>query len=178
MTTYIPNLLTKEECEHLVKEFDNEKNKYPNGDDTSDLTGNSLGYSSKNNEFNKYLNKLKPKILEFYPENTDLANVNTYVREYLNNSKLGRHIDRMDIGATLSLCLEFNIKNEWPLCAEIEGEAKCFNLNVGDGLLMTTAYKTPHWRDTMFCDENERVVQLFIHWKETEYVTKKIKTIL
>ena len=177
MTKYIPNLLTKEECEHLVKQFDISKIKNPSAD-WDWLTGNSFGFGSKSIEFNKYMDILKPKILEFYPENTILNNVNTFVREYLNGSFLKPHIDREDIGITLSICLELNIKGTWPLCAKVNDEEKCFNINVGDGLLMTTAYKTPHWRSTLICDKNERVVQLFIHWKETDYLSKKIKTLL
>jgi hypothetical protein len=177
MTKFIPNILTTEQCVNLVKQFDIEKHKYLSAD-AKWLTGNSFGFRSKSIEFNKYMNILKPKMLEFYTEDITLQNVNTYVREYINNSMLGRHIDRTDIGITLSICLELNIKNNWPLCAKIDGEEKCFDLNVGDALLMTTAYKTPHWRDVLVCDENERVVQLFIHWKETEFNSKKTKTIV
>jgi hypothetical protein len=177
MNEFIPNILTKEECKNLVEQFDIEKLNMISAD-AKWLTGNSFGYGSKNLHFNKYMDILKPRMLEYYHEDTTLQNVNTYVREYFNNSFLNKHIDRTDIGITLTICLELNIKNKWPICAEIEGEDKCFDLNVGDALLMTTAYKTPHWRDVLKCKEDERVVQLFIHWKETEYKSKKTKTIL
>ena len=41
----------------------------------------------------------------------DLLNVNTYVREYVNHSKLDKHIDRKEISVTMSICLESTIDN-------------------------------------------------------------------
>jgi hypothetical protein len=78
----------------------------------------------------------------------------------------------------MSICLESTINKEWPLCAEIEGEEYCFNTSVGDGILLFDADKITHWRDYLECSENERVVQFFLHWKPSNYVAKKTKSLL
>jgi hypothetical protein len=175
MTCLIQNILTEEECKYLTIQFDIEKQSKGSHDD--ETYGNSYGFRPSHT-FNLYLDTLKEKILNFFPENTILENVNTYVREYLNNSQLVKHTDRKDIDITISICLEYNIKTDWPLWAEIDGEDVFLNMNVGDGVLLTTAHETTHWRDKLICDENERVVQLFLHWRSQKYTPKKIKTLL
>jgi hypothetical protein len=120
---------------------------------------------------------LKPKVLEFKPTLDVLNNVNTYVREYLNDSILEKHVDREDISVTMSICLETTINKEWPLCVEIDNKEYCFNTNVGDGILLFNADKTVHWRDKLECNENERILQFFLHWMPINYNGKKTKTL-
>jgi len=180
MIHFIPNILSKEECEFLSVQFDIERKYKPSADyvdSKRELPLISYGFGPSHN-FNIYLDKLKIKVLEYNEEIEALNNVNTFVREYVNNSILEKHIDRKDISVTMSICLESTINKEWPLCAEIDGKDYCFNTNVGDGILLFNADKTTHWRDMLSCGENERVIQFFLHWKPINFISKKIKTLI
>lgn len=176
MIHLIKGILTSEECIDLTKQFDVEKKINPSFD-TKDDTGNSYGFRPSSN-FNAYLNKLKPRILEINSKIEGLSNVNTYVREYGNNSHLEKHVDRTDISVTISICLESTINREWPLCARINSQEYCYNTNTGDGIVLFNADKIIHWRDMLICNENERVLQFFLHWTPVDYVDKKTKTLL
>jgi hypothetical protein len=176
MIHLIKGILTKEECNNLTKQFDIDKKISANADKT-EYTPNAIGFIPSY-IFNTYLDKFKSKVLEIKPHINSLDNVNTYVREYLNKSCLIKHLDRTDISVTMSICLESTINKEWPLCAEIEGKDYCFNTEVGDAILLFDADKTPHWRNILICNNNERVVQFFLHWIPVNYTTKKTKSLL
>jgi hypothetical protein len=177
MIHFIPNILTKDECEYLTNQFDFER-KYQISAD-NEYTGTNISYGfAPSFAFNTYLNKLKSKVLEYNNNFDDLFNVNTFVREYMNTSMLKKHLDRKDISVTMSLCLESTINKEWPLCAEIGNKEYCFNTNIGDGILLFDADKITHWREPLICLEKERVVQFFLHWKPSDYVAKKTKSLL
>ena len=177
MVFFIPNILSKDECNYLSKQFDIERKYTPSADTEYAQTNISYGFRPSF-IFYTYLDKLKPKILSYNPEVEDLLNVNTFVREYINTSTLDKHIDRKDIGITMSICLENTINKDWPLCVEIEGKDYCFNTNIGDAILLFGADKYPHWRNQLQCNENERVIQLFLHWKSVNHISKKIKSLL
>ena len=119
------------------------------------------------------MEKLKPKVLEFNNGIEHLDNVNTYVREYFNGAFLTKHIDRTDISVTMSICLESTINKEWPLFVEIDGKEYSHHTNVGDGIILFGADKNVHWRNSLFCNENERVLQFFLHW-----TPNKIKSLI
>ena len=176
MVYFIPNILSKGECEFLSKQFDIEKVNNLSRDIKVD-TNESFGFRPSYH-FNKYMEILKPKILKFEPEIDTLNNVNTYVREYYNNAFLVKHIDRKDISVTMSICLESIIDKEWPLFVEINGKEYSFNTNVGDGILLFGADKNIHWRNILTCKENERVLQFFLHWMPVKYINKKTKTLI
>lgn len=177
MIHFIPDILTKDECKYLAKQFDLER-KYQNSTD-SEYAGTNVSYGfSPSFAFNSYLDKLKSKVLEHNTNLEGLVNVNTFVREYVNSSTLKKHRDRNDISITMSICLESTINKEWPLCAEIDGKQYCFNTNVGDAVLLFESNKIVHWRDPLSCTENERVIQFFLHWVPVDYVVKKTKTII
>ena len=176
MVYFIPNILSNEECEFLSKRFDIEKENIFSTDIKAD-TNESFGFRPSYN-FNKYLEILKPKILEFEPEIYTLTNVNTYVREYYNEAFLVKHIDRKDISVTMSICLESTIDKEWPFFVEIDGKEYSFNTNVGDGILLFGADKNIHWRNTLICKENETVLQFFLHWMPVKYINKKTKSLI
>ena len=176
MIHLIKGILTKEECNNLTKQFDIEKKINASYDKIKD-TGNAYGFQPSY-IFNTYLDKLKSKILEINSNIDDLTNVNTYVREYKNNDYLKKHIDRTDISVTMSICLESTINKEWPLCAEINNQEYCFNIDTEDGIILFDADKIPHWRDTLICNENERVIQFFLHWQPIKYESKKLKTLI
>lgn len=176
MIHLIKGILTKEECELLTHQFDIDKQTNPSWDNINRV-GNAYGFEPSY-IFNQYLDKLKSKILEINPNIDDLSNVNTFVREYKNNSYLEKHIDRTDISVTISICLESTINNVWPLCANFNNKKYSLNIEQGDGVLLFDADRIPHWRDLLVCNENERVLQFFLHWMPVNYTTKKIKTLL
>jgi hypothetical protein len=174
MIHLIKGILTKEECEFLTYQFDIDKKIKPSIDMVKD-TGNSYGFEPSH-IFNQYLDKLKSKILEINSNIDDLTNVNTFVREYKNNDFLRKHIDRMDISTTISICLESNINKDWPLFVKINNQEYSVNMDIGDGVILFDADKIVHWRNTLICNENERVIQFFLHWIPN--YNKKIKTLL
>jgi hypothetical protein len=176
MVYFISNIISNEECESLTKQFDIEK-KRNSSFDKKTVTNGSYGFEPSN-MFNIYMNKLKSKVLDFLPEVSTLENVNTYVREYVNGTNLIKHVDRKDISVTMSICLNSTINKEWPIWVEIDGQERSFNTNVGDAFILTDADKTFHWRDTLICNDNERVLQFFLHWIPVEYNNKQNKTLL
>ena len=178
MIHFLPNLLTKEECNFLSNKFDMERVYTLSTDDSEySKTNNSYGFEPSN-YFNVYLEKLKPKILEFSENIKELYNVNTYIREYKNGEYLKKHIDRKDISITMSICLESTINKEWPLFAEIDEIEHSFNTNIGDGILIFDADKHIHWRETLDCEETSRVVQFFLHWSTKNDFIKTKKTLI
>jgi hypothetical protein len=120
MVYFIPNILSKEECEFLSKQFDIEKI-INFSSDKKENTNESYGFRPSYN-FDKYMETLKSKVLGFNNEITHIDSVNTYVREYHNSAFLTKHIDRTDISVTMSICLESTINKEWPLFVEIDGK--------------------------------------------------------
>jgi hypothetical protein len=175
MIYLIPNILSEEECKFLVTQFDLEKSNTKSVDIIA-ITPNTFGFRPSD-EFNIYLDKLKPKVLETL-NTIDLIDTNTYVREYKNKSFLAKHKDRTDINITMSICLESTINKKWPLWAEIDNKNVNFNTNVGDCIILTDSDKIIHWRDELICNENERVLQFFLHWKKTNYSKKQNKTLI
>jgi hypothetical protein len=175
MIHFFKNILSKEECEFLHNQFLIEKKININVDnDYEGLGTNTYGFRPSN-IFNEYMDKLKPMITSCLLDNdNNIENVNTFIREYKTGSFLSKHVDRDDIGITLSICLYSNIDKEWPLCAEIDGKDFCKNTEIGDGLLLLTGNKTVHWRDFLECNEDEYVLQFFVHWK----LKKNKKTII
>jgi len=177
MVYLISNILTKDECKYLTEQFDIERTYNESVD--YEYAGTNISYGfSPSFVFNTYLDKLKSKVLKYNPNIDDLLNVNTYVREYVNDSKLDKHIDRKDISVTISICLESTIIKDWPLFAEIDGKEYSYHTNVGDGILLFDADRHTHWRDTLFCNQNERVLQFFLHWKPVDYIIKKTKSLI
>jgi hypothetical protein len=77
----------------------------------------------------------------------------------------------------MSVCLESTINKEWPLWAKIDGKDINFNTNVGDCIILVDSDKIMHWRDELICNENERALQFFLHWKKTDHF-KKQKTLI
>jgi len=176
MIHLIKGILTKEECNILKNQFDIDKQINPSLD-KSKVTGNTYGYEPSY-IFNEYLDKLKSSVLKLNYKIDDLRNVNSYIREYKNNDFLKKHRDRDDISVTMSICVESTINKVWPLNAEIDDIEYSFNTNVGDAIVLFDADKIHHWRDTLICNENERVIQFFLHWTPIIQITKKIKTII
>jgi hypothetical protein len=174
MIHFLNNIISPEDCEMLVSEFRKQEKTKLNADISHPLINDKTTFGFKGyGEFDKLLNSLKPIITEING-NKKIKNVNSFVREYKNGSVLKKHIDRQDIGITLSICLFSNIKKEWPLCAEYNDVEISHNTNIGDGLLIIDSDKIIHWRDELVCNDNESVIQLFLHWKEMSIDKKSL----
>lgn len=174
MIHFLNNLISPKDCEILVSEFRKQEKTKSNADISHSLINDKTTYGFKGyGEFDKLLNSLKPMITELN-DNKKIKNVNSFVREYKNGSVLKKHTDRPDIGITLSICIFSNIKNEWPLSAEYNDVEVSYNTNIGDGVLIMNSDKITHWRDELICDENESVIQLFLHWKEISIDKKSL----
>ena len=165
MLYFLPNLLTKNECSFLYKEFQTQKITTPNQDNDKKTLGlNTYGFRP-NNTFNDYLDILKPTINKFIDtQNLVLENVNTFVREYKTGSYLKKHIDRNDIGITLSICLYNDTNETWPLNIDYKNKIHAINSNIGDGILLFDSNKIVHWRDELKCEDNNSITQFFLHW--------------
>jgi hypothetical protein len=160
----IKNIINYNECKYLSELFDAEKIT-TKSNDNSIMTNNSYGFGTCN-VFDDYMNILKKKVLQYFSNNTHkLLNVNTYVREYVNDSFLKKHVDRADINVTLSICLYSNINKSWPLIAEIDGQEYSLDTQIGDGILLIDSDKITHWRNELICNKDERVIQFFLHWR-------------
>lgn len=178
MIFFIDEVISKEDCEILTKLFFKEKETMLNIDGGEYAAAKfSFGFEPKLYDFNKYLDILKPKILEYYNVKT-ITNVNSYVRCYYNGAELEKHVDRPDIGITLSICLNTTINKQWGLCAEIDNSTDCYNTDIGQGVLLIDSNKYTHWRDKLECGDDEYVLQFFLHWTSSKTTTKETHTLI
>jgi len=168
----LKNLLTKEECEFLHQQFLVEKQIIPDMENHAKYGPNTYGFRPSD-VFNVYLEKLKPYIQKCIGD-AGIENLNTYVREYKNGSSLIKHTDRNDIGVTLSINLFSNIDGIWTLYEERDGKVNGYDEETGDGIVILDPYKITHWRDELVCNDDEYVLQLFLHWNKQ----KDVKTII
>lgn len=164
MIYFLEKIINDDECSLLVKEFYEQKKIKTNRDSEDGVNPKSTYGFRGYGVFDVFLQRLKP-IIEKY-NNKKIRNVNSYVREYKNGSYLNKHVDREDIGITLSICIYSDIKNEWPLCANYENKTICQNLKTGDALLIINSNKIEHWRDRLICNDDETIIQLFLHWTD------------
>lgn len=91
---------------------------------------------------------------------------NPYCRIYHNESTLKPHIDRVGLDWTISVCLFTNLSSDWPLKVKVtNSNIEDFPTKVGFASLVNGA-KLEHWREPLQCNDNEYVIQLFLHYKE------------
>jgi hypothetical protein len=174
MIHLLNNLVSAEDCELLVSDFRRLQKIKINSDKYDTLLNYKTTYGFRGyGEFDKLLNTIKPIITELN-HNKEIKNVNSFVREYKNGSVLKKHVDRDDIGITLSICLFSNIKQGWSLNAEYNNIEISHTPNIGDGVLIINSDKITHWRDELICTDNESVIQLFLHWKEISINKKSL----
>lgn len=169
------DILHKEICEQLTKEvIEAEK-----GGKLSKETGTFYRYSCGINDFKPVIETL-PLIESVIKKDFPHAIFeNTYTRIYRNGSFLKHHTDRVNLDLTLSVCLYSDVDMKWPLCVSrkvFEGlwDDSPFELYsddydkiltpVGTGAIMLGT-KSVHWRDTLMCKPEQKVIQTFYHWK-------------
>lgn len=84
----------------------------------------------------------------------------SYLRIYVKGAELAKHKDRDSCEISATLPIEFESASVWPLCIEIDGEAKKIELEPGDALIYK-GIQIPHWREPF---DGERQVQIFLHY--------------
>src|SRR4051794_20883205 len=84
----------------------------------------------------------------------------SYLRIYIKGAELAKHTDRSSCEISATLPIEYESASVWPLCIEIEGEAKEIELEPGDALIYK-GIQIPHWREPF---DGERQVQIFLHY--------------
>jgi len=178
-------IFTPKQCAEIVAAFDANENKTTEGDLKNDpYYRNSLGIYQLP-EALQYGRYVTDTIQKVYP-NTKFDSV--YTRAYHNSSYLLIHTDRPNLDLTLSVCLENNRGYIWDLkISNLSWEGEWDNnadhtlwqksysvthLGIGQGSLCH-GRKYPHWRDTLSCQPNERVVYAFYHWTFIEPILKK-----
>lgn len=84
----------------------------------------------------------------------------SYLRIYVTGAELAKHTDRNSCEISATLPIEYESASIWPLCIEIDGNAKRIELEPGDALIYK-GIQIPHWREAF---EGERQVQIFLHY--------------
>ena len=91
------------------------------------------------------------------------------------------HTDRSDLDLTLTICVYSDIDNSWPIHVSniphqgewkfdkpdsyYKSDYKTFHTPVGTGVTCLGRIY-PHWREPLVCAENQKVIQVFYHWKK------------
>lgn len=159
----IGQMLSIDECEELTKKilFAKENGLFHLENDER-YYNNSHGGNI--NEAWELLERFLPLMQSKVGKKLKVAN--PYIRIYKNESTLKPHTDRTGLDWTISLCLFSNIKTDWPLIVKNEdGEIIEYQNIVGNGSYVAGA-KLEHWREPLLCNDDEYVVQLFLHYTE------------
>lgn len=163
MIYHLKNIISDSECTAIVSEFYANKEHQENIDLKKLASVNSFGYVPQN--LNHYLDNFSVLVKNTNPKLGDnLKNVNVYLREYGIGSYLKKHVDRATINVTMSVCLFNNLQKEWPIYVKINDEIKSIDLKRGDAFLLFNSNKYEHWRDELICQQDEKVIQMFLHW--------------
>jgi len=175
-------IFTPSQCSEIVAAFDACENKQEEGKLENDkFYRNSFGVNQLP-EALTHAHHVTNFIQKIYP---NIVFENVYTRSYHNGSHLLIHTDRPKLDLTLSVCLE-NMHNfkwglkvgnvswvgEWNNQIDSTPWEKSYtttHVDLGEGV-MCEGRKYPHWRDTLVCAPDERVVYAFYHWSFTEPV--------
>ena len=164
MYHFFDNLISPERCtilNDIILKMHQEKRLVYEADGKH--YANSYGYG-RIPEYEELLRELTPTIKNV----TGLHNItveNSYTRIYFNGASLKRHVDRVGLDLTLSLCTFSNLDKPWDLHVETEGgKVLSFDTKPGQGALILGT-KMPHWRDDLVCGSDQYVIQSFYHWK-------------
>lgn len=159
---YIKNVLSKQQCEDFTKLMfemkETDRLHFEGGD--AKFYDNS--YGGNHPEFEAALRELTPRLEQEL--GVSMKPANSFARIYYNNGTLHRHTDRQGLDYTMSITLFNNINKEWPLwCIDKTGDEVPIHIEQGDGGMMLGTTMT-HWRDDLVCEEDQYVVQMFMHW--------------
>lgn len=164
MFLFFPNLINPDRCEKLttdvMKLMEEKKLRYE-ADEYHYKNSYGMGRIESHEEL---LHELTPLI----KEKTGMAEIvaeNSYARIYYSGATLNKHVDRVGLDLTMSICTFSNLDIDWPLFVEVKpGEVKQFITQPGDGALILGT-KMEHWREPLICESNQLVVQSFYHWR-------------
>jgi len=147
--------------------------------DETVYTSGSMGAFNLNSTF-AHLPRIEKRIKSNYGDNIKFEN--TFSRIYQNGNDLKIHTDRPGLDITLSACLYTNLDQDWPIYVSndtVDGiwdnvvdpdiykrDYKVYSTPVGTGVACLGT-RSPHWRDTLVCRNDQYVVQVFYHWSFT-----------
>lgn len=167
-------LLSSEECQEIVSEFDACDSKLDESGES--FYRNSVGVGNLPTTI-KHVDRLTAYIHKKYP---GAVFSNSYTREYRKDSFLRIHTDRVGLDLTMSVCLEKNTPIAWPLhvskkiynskewstsidVSAFTEDYDSYDMAPGVGVVCE-GRKYPHWRELFDCEENDRAVYVFYHW--------------
>ena len=161
---YLKNLLSEDLCCSFTNTMMNKKQTNTlsfEGSINNTMYKNSYG-SGRISEMESFLHEITPELSSKLLLNIKPAN--SYARIYYNGSTLKPHVDRPGLDYTMSVTLFSNLKNKWPLITidKLGNEVRC-NIERRDSLLIHGT-EMNHWREDLVCNEDEYVVQMFLHW--------------
>lgn len=84
----------------------------------------------------------------------------SYLRFYLTNARLSRHVDRPACEVSASLTIGYSGDQLWPLYVKSGGREIPIQLDAGD-LVVYKGMEVPHWRETL---REEYWLQMFFHY--------------
>jgi hypothetical protein len=164
---YIPNILTKDVCEVLSKQFlmmrDNVMYEYKKHvKDGSYFANDPLitnSYSIYGSLFSDpLLELLKPKIEKIVGK--ELYPTYSYSRVYYNGGEMEPHLDRPSSEYALTITISIDRKPWEIYLKDFNNIEVCASLDVGCGILYQGT-KIPHWREKY--NGNEQV-QFMLFW--------------
>ena len=164
---FFENILTEEQCLNFAAKMLSlqEDNKLHYEGKTANQPNafydNSFGVGAIP-EMEQALRDMQPRVEEELQVKMKVAN--SYARIYYNGGTLNRHTDRKGLDYTMSITLFSNLDKDWPLwCKDLEGNEIPLNIPMGwGGMMLGTTME--HWREPLACEENQYVIQLFVHW--------------
>ncbi len=156
-------ILNDQECYFLKNEIINEERigKFLPEDD-SKYYNNSIGGINTTSWY--LLNRFLQLATDVSGKPLRIAN--PYTRVYKKDSILAPHIDRIGLDWTISVCIFTNISYDWPLkIKNIDGDIINSSTLTGHASLVN-GRELEHWRDPLECDDNQMVIQTFLHYTE------------
>lgn len=135
-------------------------------------------------EYNKFFDGLTKKMESIFDEKLKFSH--NFYRIYYNNSRLMPHIDKPGLDITLTVNIgglqdwkiffaEHTLPDdfikmysqqkfdEYVDLMQHTKKYRSFETPRGSGVVCY-ARKTPHWRETLICNEHEYMAQIFFHW--------------
>lgn len=174
------NIFTKEQCDSITNAMMELKRlNCLNVEDDITYYYNSLGINNLPEALN--LLPVVDKIIR--KDHPNITFQNTYTRIYHNQSTLRMHTDRPGLFLTLSICVYSDLDEKWPLCVSNLEHHGAWSFSPTNRSYMSdfTEYETPvrsgatcfgiihpHWRETLNCKPDQKVIQTFYHWDTTE----------
>ncbi len=178
MNVVYTNLLTEKECTSIANGiFFNILHNRIKVEHECDSTNHAKGYYDFPPAM-KLVDKLDKIIKKDYGDN--IVFENNYTRMYTNECTLDIHVDRKELDITLSVCVFSNLDFQWHIfISKDELQKEDMNTNsyekykknferfetpVGTGVACNGKIN-PHWRDPLYCSEEQSFIQSFFHWR-------------